>query len=341
MKQVNGVTFIVMMTIIISFPNAVQSVYAAPGTGTLYGVASGPGVSSLVTINPLTGAVTSVPLAILDDNGTPGNQGDDFIIASGIPALALDPTSGILYLGTGTGVPAIYILNPLTGEASFQCNLASANPSILAIEALAFDSFGNLFASVNTLGGGNGGTDFVEIDTLCNISNGPIPFGFGGMGGMAFNAADNLYGSTTGPNGQLYTINTGTGSPTAVGPFDQSGGIPITLTGGVASLQFDCTGTLLGGTGRGGLTGLGVSDLVTINTVSGAANVIGAGTIIGSTLGALAYDQSCSIGVGGELLSVNTAALLVAGIQTSFSWIIALAASIAGIGTFVIRKKLI
>ena len=330
------VTSIVIMTIILSLPNLSQSIYAAPGTGNLYGLVSL--TNELVVINPVTGAVTSGPIQILHDAGTPGLLIDDFILNLGTPSLAADST-GTLYLGTGSGTTDLYIVNPTTGEAAFQCSIPAG---FGAVEGLAFDSNDNLFASLNLLGGGTGGgTDLVQIDTSCNIINGPFPFGFGGMGGLAFDAFDNLYGSTTTSNlapGQLFTINTANGVPTPVaGPFDQSGGNPITLTGGVASLQFDCTGVLFGGTGKGGQ--IGQSDLVSINLVSGAASVVGLGTNVPFTLGGLAFDQTCSVGVGGELLPIDTTSLLVAGAQTSASWMIALAASIVGIGALIVKKK--
>ena len=76
---------------------SIGSAFAAPGQGTLYGLISG--TNELVVINPITG-VASIPLQILDDFGTPGDFEDDDFIGFGTPALALDPTSGTLYLGT-------------------------------------------------------------------------------------------------------------------------------------------------------------------------------------------------------------------------------------------------
>ena len=324
MKITSVFTSIVFMSIILSIPHAVQSSYAAPGTGTLYGLDSFFG--NLLTVNPITGqAITSTP--ILDDAGTPGDSMDDVPIPFGMPALAIDPTSGILYLGTGSGTSDLYILNPTTGEAAYQCSLTFS-----AIEDLAFDSTGNLYASVNTAGGGSGGgTDLIEMDTSCNIINGPFPFGFGGMGGLDFDAFDVLYGATSGANGQLYTINTGNGVPTAVGQLNQPGG--------VASLQFDCNGALFGGTGRGGQ--IGQSDLVSINVGSGAALVVGAGgTVLDSTLGGLAFAQSCEddSAIGGEILPISTVSLLLAGMYSGFAWILPAALSAIGIGALVIRK---
>jgi len=44
-------------------------------------------------------------------------------------------------------------------------------------------------------------------------------------------------------------------------------------------------------------------------------------------------------GVGGELLSIDTTALLVAGLQTNLAWIIPVAVSTVGISAFLLRKK--
>lgn len=316
------------MAIILSIPHAVQSIYAVPGTGTLYG--TDPFFGDLYEINPITG-VASSQTSIFD-------TADNSFLSS-TTALAVDPTDGQMYLGTGNGSPELYKLNPATGAATLVCNLADSDGSILAIEDMDFSSTGRLYASVNTAGGGNGGTDLVLFDkTDCSILSGPDSFGFGGMGAIAFDASDNLFGATTGPNGRLYDLSTLDGSSAVIGSIDQSGGDPKTLTGGLSALEFDvCNGKLLGGTGRGGQLGQG--DLVSVNPVTGAATVVGlGGTIIGSSLGALAYD-GLVCPVGGEILSINSAALLVAGLQTGAFVLIPAVLSATGIGMYLIKRR--
>ena len=43
--------------------------------------------------------------------------------------------------------------------------------------------------------------------------------------------------------------------------------------------------------------------------------------------------------VGGELLPIETTAILLAGVQTNLAWIVPFALSVAGISVFILKKK--
>lgn len=300
--------------------------FAVPGAGTLYG--TNPQTGQLIPINPITG-VAGAPIQMFDVNG-------DLFSTT---ALAADPTDGQMYVGTGNGFPDLYQVNPATGAATFVCSLFDEDPSITAFEDMDFDSAGNLYASVNTVGQSNGGNALVQFDkTDCSIISGPFSFGFGSMGAIAFDSSDQLFGATTGGNGKLYDLSALDGTSVMIGNIDQSAGVPATLTGGLTGLQFDeCSEKLFGGTGRGGQ--IGQSDLVTVNPATGAALVVGAGGVVsGVSIGALAFDGLACI-VGGEILSINSASLLVAGLQASGFVLIPAVLSAAGIGVFLIKRK--
>jgi len=98
--------------------------------------------------------------------------------------------------------------------------------------------------------------------------------------GLEFNAAGELFG-WGGIAGTIFRINTATGAATNVGSTNASG---VRASG---DLAFDVDGTLFGG--ATGIVG-GGSGLVTINTVSFAATVIGAASPVGPYFG-LAVDR--------------------------------------------------
>jgi hypothetical protein len=258
---------------------------AAPGTGTLYGTDASSG--RLLRIDRLTGAGTVVgPLGI-----------------GVVPALAVDPTTGTMYAGTGAGAPLLFTVDPATATATF---VGDTGLGFAAIGSLDFRADGTLFAAVNIVGDGGTGSDFLAtIDKATGRATLVGPFGtcgaFGctleGMEGIAFDAAGRLWGtlSARGAAGTpgLYRIDPANGRATFVAPIPASPG--ATPSGGVVSLQFACDGTLYGGSA----TGLGQADggrLVTIDPVTGAAAFVGtaSATEFGNSLGALAFgDPHC------------------------------------------------
>lgn len=161
-----------------------------PITGVLYGSSANadPGTrAKLVTINPLTAAVTLVG----NFNAGPTN-------ASGVPAtmadIAFDSQGNLFGIGS-IGGPQLYSINTATGQATVigSTGLTSTTGGGLAISA-GGTFFGTPTAS--RFGTYNSGTG-----TYTNITNPVKPVG-GAYAALAFNAAGTLYG-----------LNLGSGSP--------------------------------------------------------------------------------------------------------------------------------
>ena len=175
-----------------------------------------------------------------------------------------------------------------------------------------FKADGTLYAAVNIVGDGGTGSDHLAtINKTTGVATVIGPFGtcppaelctIEGMEAIAFNSAGTLYGavSARGPGSTpgLYTINTATGAATFVAPILDSTSNPP--SGGIVSLQFDCDGTLYGGTARAVGAATDGGKLVTINPVTGLFSFAGAGNATGgSSLAALALSGICpSAGVG-------------------------------------------
>ena len=213
---------------------------SGPGTGTLFGTDANGG--NLITIDQSTGAGTVVgPMS-----------------AGVVPALAVDPTTGVMYAGQGAGSPNLYTVDPITGAATL---VGDTGLGVAAIGDLDFTSDGTLFASVNIVGDGGTGSDHLAtIDKSTAAATVIGPFGtcgpdscsIDGMEGIAFDSSGELWGSlstrgTAGTPG-LYTIGTSTGAATFATPIQDVFGTPP--SGGVVSLQFTCDGSLFGGTAR-------------------------------------------------------------------------------------------
>jgi hypothetical protein len=249
--------------------------HSAPGTGTLFGTDASGG--NLLSIDRSTGAGTVV-----------GSTG-----VFPIPALAVDPTTGIMYAGQGAGSPNIYTVSPTTGAATL---VGDTGLGFAAVGGLDFRSDGTLFAAVNIVGdGGTGSETLATINKATGAATVIGPFGTEGMEGIGFDAAGRLWGSTSARGGGgstpgLYRIDPATGAATLVAPILSSTGIPP--SGGVVSLQFACDGTLYGGTA----TGIGAADggrLITINVTNGRFSFVGSvSATAGNSLGALAFGDS-------------------------------------------------
>jgi len=191
---------------------------------TLFGTDAGG--SNLYTIDPATGDVTFI-----------GFMG----VAA--PSLAVDPTSGLMYVGQGGGTAALYTVDPATGIVSFV-----GYTGFGALSALDFDANGTLYAAVNfTDGQGTGGDSLAIIDKQNGSAKIIGPFGNGigtrdglpGIAGLAFHpstgvlyAASAKNAATFGPPA-LYVIDPITGDATRVGTVEDTQGVPV--PGGVGS----------------------------------------------------------------------------------------------------------
>ncbi len=266
---------------------------AAPGTGRLLGTDAAGG--NLLDIS--TGTGTAVVI---------GNMG-----VGQAPALATDPTTGIVYVATGSGRPVLYTVNLASAVAAL---VGNTGLGFAAVGGMDFDAAGTLYAAVNIAGDGGTGSDHLAtLNTITGQATIIGPFGtcagipplpvngagsctIEGIEGIAFDAAGALWGVHTqrGSAGApgLYSINRATGAATFVTAIVDSDGNPP--SGGLSSIQFSCDGTLFGGTARG----FGSPDggfLVTVNPASGLFSFVGAVSATnGSSLGALAFeDPSC------------------------------------------------
>ena len=307
-------TTIILSSILLTTTFAYLAIPTAadPGFGRLLGTdANG---SNLLDINPNTGASAIV-----------GNMG-----IGSTPSLATDPTTGIVYVATGSGNPVLHTVNP---NNAITAPVGNTGLGFAAVGSMDFDAAGTLYAAVNIAGDGGTGSD--HLATL-NTGNGqatiigpfgiclgvpPIPVnGAGscsleGIEAIADDPAGNLWGAKTtrGAAGApgLYSINAGTGQALFVAPILDVAGAPP--SGGITSLQFACDGTLYGGTARA----LGPADggfLVTINPATGQFSFVGpASATTGSSLGGLAFENPvCVIDVdidikpGSDPNSINT-----------------------------------
>jgi len=312
--------------------------FANPGTGTLFGTDGN--LQNLITVNTASGVGNVIG---------PNTQGP-------FPSLAFDHTTNTMFGGTGGGFGALLTVNTITGQAS---PVGVSNLGFAAVGGMDVASDGTIFVAVNIAGDGGTGSDhlatvdkntgqFTVIGPFGNCVGVPaLPVdGSGscdneGMEGIAFGSTGILWGvhSTRGAAGApgLYTINTNTGAANFVSPLLDASQNPA--SGGFVSLQFACDGTLFGGTARA----IGAADggfLATINPMTGQFTLTPNSATGGSSLGGLAFGLACPP-VGGELLPIDSTALLLAGAQTNAVWILSALAVIGSIafGALYITSK--
>ncbi|HEY5565099.1 MAG TPA: S8 family serine peptidase, partial [Rhodothermia bacterium] len=203
------------------------------------------------------------------------------------PAVAVHPTTEVMYAGGGDGAAVLHSVDQATGAVT---PIGSAGSGISRIAALDFRSDGTLFASVKVGTSGGPGADYLAtINTASGAATLIGSFGacaascsIAGMGAIAFDPGGVLYGALHGraQNGSpgLYTINSSTGVASFVAPIVDASSLPP--SGGITSLQF-LDGALYGGTaiaksppGDGGW-------LVSINKTTGAFTKIGGASATG------------------------------------------------------------
>ncbi len=170
---------------------------------------------------------------------------------------------------------------------------------------------------------GQGPSSLHTLNPSTGISNNIGLTGVGPIAGLAYDVSTTtMYGIAGGPGpAVLYTINLNTGMATPVG----------TTTIQAGSLQFGPDGNLYAG-GSGADSG----NLFKINTQNAVTTFVGStgfNTVSGLTL----VDNGML--VGGEYFTLDTTALLLAGIQTNALWIIPALMGAAGIGIVLVRKK--
>src|SRR3954447_25123783 len=250
---------------------------AAP-TPVLYGATGGDTAGNLYTIDPGTGASTAVgPLGFA------------------VTGLAQDPTDGTLYGMTSSlspGCPRCLItVNRSTGAGTVVGSTGlPRSPADIAI-----DASGQLF------GWAEGFDDFVRIDKATGTATIVSDSGASTFGdGMSFNRDGVLYAMTQSDTGDLWTIDTSTGTFTVVG----------TLNGGparaapIAAASFACDRTRLYAIDNDQDNPPNL--LVTVDTATGAVTTIGdTGQAI---MDALEWYCPTEFSVAADAASVNEAA---------------------------------
>jgi len=254
------------------------AILAGPGTAaasfvTLYGTDGQTG--NLIQVDPNTGVGT-----IIGSLGFP------------VPALAVHPTTGVLYAGQGAGLPNVYTVDPATGKATL---VGNSGLGFSAIAGMDFRADGTLFAAVNIVGnGGTGGETLATINPVTGLATVVGAFGVSGIEALAFSPSGVLYGASTVrgtglPDNTLFLINPLTGQATAIGAILNTA-TGAGLSGGVTALEFDADGTLFAGTARALGAGTDGGRLITIDPTTGAFSFVGGvgATQAGRPLAALA-----------------------------------------------------
>jgi len=270
---------------------SIESSFAVPGQGTLY--ATEPINNELWTIDPSNGDATFI-----------GNtfDGEDDVR---IPSLAVHPFTGVMYGGGGSGDTNLYIVNPSNGDLTLVGSTGDDNPV-----GLDFRADGTLFAALHPVGQSNVGGDRLGI---INPANGDTTvvgsFGVEQLNGIAFFGGI-LYGVSY--NDELYTINTGTGEATLLAGVSPSHNL--------GASQFACDGTFYVG-GQG-------DEFGTLDITTGDFNLI-ASPVVDEVIGGFAFIENCQV-VGGEFMSIDTTALMLAGLQSSAIWMLPVLAGVVG-----------
>jgi hypothetical protein len=217
-----------------------------------------------------------------------------------INTLAYDPSSQIMYGGEGGGglgnpnAGNFYIVDQTNGVTT----LVGNNGIGQSYDGLDFGLGGAPYGVLNN-------DDLVIIDETTGL----ILTNFGNTGinvkGISFDTSGVLWAIAQ--NGNLYTINTSTAQSTFVLALTDNTVEP-------ASLQLLCDGTTYVGTKFFDLR------FGTIDRSTGAFTQLSFSP--NDTIGGLTATHVCV--VGGELLPINTSALLLAGAQTNAVWIMSI-----------------
>jgi len=224
-----------------------------------------------------------------------------------INTLAYDPSSQIMYGGEGGGGQGnpnggnLYIVDQTNGATT----LVGGNGLGQSYDGLDFGLGGALYGVLNN-------DDLVTIDETTGL----IITNFGNTGinvkGISFDTGGVLWAIDQ--NGNLYTINPATAQATFVLALTDNTVQP-------ASLQLLCDGTAFVGTKFFDLR------FGTIDRSTGAFSQLSLSP--SDTIGGMTVTNVCV--VGGELLPINTTALLLAGAQTNAVWIMSILAVIGSI----------
>jgi len=267
------------------------------------------------------------PGAVVLISQTDGSQTfvGDPTVTGGLSGIASD-SSGRIFGSTvgGSGVQSNIIeINPNDGS------LISSNPITVQGQAVKLQDL-TAQPGTGTLFG------YTEDDLAFeeNIITIDPSTGFGTLIGSPLNLppSSNEDGSIGfAPDGTLYFLErSASGSLHTLNPAD---GSVITSVANADNISTDALGVRSDGTIFVSLD-TGSAQILTINPVDGTSTSIGSGTLGISDLDFLRCQT-----VGGELLPIDSTALVLAGLQSSAVWMIPTLAGLAGAGFYLIKFR--
>ena len=220
-----------------------QVLYGANGAG-------GNPATSLVTINPATGAATVVGP-----------------IGFSVTGLAVNPLTGVLYGSTGGVSPvspnSIITINTTTGAGTLVGATGLGNP----VADISFRSDGVLF------GWSEATDDLVTINTATGVATVVGDSALATFGsGLAFNNTGTLFFAGSGNTGMFRTINPATGLPTNIASLT---GSPGAAGNAISSLAVQPGTNVLFGVDLSNAGVGGAAFLVTINTATAVVTSVG------------------------------------------------------------------
>jgi hypothetical protein len=224
--------------------SAAQILYAADGAG-------GNPNTNLYVLNPSTGAVVQ----------TVGR------IGFAVTGLALDPATRALYGSTGRNTDApspgsLITINKSTGAGTVVGDLF---PDTSTAADITFTPDGTLYGWLEQ--------SIDDLATINKSSGAATVVGDSGLStfgsGIASNTAGVLYFAGEGDDGPLRIVDRNTGGTTTVATLSGTSNFSI------SALAFDAAGTLYGSRIPGEAAPGFASDLITINTSSGAITSLG------------------------------------------------------------------
>jgi PEP-CTERM motif len=225
----------------------------------LLGTTGGAGTGTLYSIDPSTGAATGIGL-LVDGTGHP----------YAVTGLAFDNVTGILYGSTSNRSPtasnSLVAINPSTGAVTFIGSFATSS----TMADLTFD-----VTTTTLYGTGSADGNLYSINPATGVATAIGSAGFPATSiagaGVAANSAGQIFGAPEGASGPLVQYNKTNGSATTVATLS---GAPFS-SGSIGAMAFNSGGTLYG-VNIDNNTGTRPTDLVTIDSVTGAVTNVGA-----------------------------------------------------------------
>jgi len=314
-KSLSYIIFGILVLAIV--PSSVTPSYAQP---ILFGEShqstqGNPGPSTLLQINPLTGA--AIPIGPIGFN------------ACG--AMDFDPISGTLFAACFDPITNAHVLitiNTVTGAGTLVGPL---------VNTFGFGNFDVSFRADGTLFGATFDNIIITISLFTiNTSTGLATLvGFTGTftqgNAMAFQGNTLFHNDLI----ALSTLNqvTGIATPFALPTF---AGFPPLNFPRVNAMDSNPTTGIMFASVNDGQQGGGPNYLATLNTATGVFTHIGQSA---NGLDGLAWQPDQQQPIGGTLVPIDTTALLLASIQSISMWMIPVVAAGIVIGVFVIKRR--